>query len=152
MTKRFTDRLMAVDHRIIYVILAIAVFAPLLLPDLILPVTITDPVRNLFEEVEKLSPGDRIFLSMDFDPTLDPEMSPMAQVFLKHCYRKGVRVTAMTLWPQGVTLGFENMLAASKQKYRERVLTTDGAERIVDRELEAREYENWVFLGAQPGG
>lgn len=143
------EKLMAVDPRIIYAFMAAAVVVPMLLPELILPVIVTDPVRSLYEEVEKLPEGSRIFVTMDFEPTHDPEMSPITVAFLEHCFRKKLQVTGMTLWPQGVTLGYENMKKASRHAYRE---VADGEDRVQEVEVDAREYVNWVFLGAQPGG
>lgn len=143
------EKIMAVDPRIIYAFMAAAVVVPMLMPELILPVIVTDPVRSLYEEVEKLPEGSRIFVTMDFEPTHDPEMSPVAVAFLEHCFRKKLQVTGMTLWPQGVTLGYENMKKASRHTYREVV---EGEDRVREVEVDAREYVNWVFLGAQPGG
>ena len=148
-TSTIWRKLTAVDPRFIYLIMAAAVVTPMLMPDLILPVTVTDPVRNLFQEVEKLPEGSRIFVTMDFEPTHDPEMSPIAVAFLEHCFRKKLKVTGMTLWPQGVTLGYENMQKAARHTYRE---AAGGEEGIREVKVAAIEYEDWVFLGAQPGG
>jgi len=144
----FMDKLMRIDQRVIYVLMAASVVVPMLAPDFILPVIVTEPVKNLYEQVESLPEGSRVFVTMDFDPSLDPEMTPMAIAFLKHCFRRNLEVTGMSLFPQGVTLGYENMEAAARHTYNE--ASPEGGIREV--KVVAKEYENWVFLGAQPGG
>ena len=152
-------RLRSLDHRVIYVLMGLAAVVPPLIPGFVLPVTITGPVRQVFEAVEELPPGSPVFVSMDFDPSLDPEMTPMAVTFLEHCFRRRLRVTGMTLWPQGVTLGAENMRRAARQTYREAATPPSGtraagaaAARAREVSVQAREFVDWVFLGAQPGG
>lgn len=144
----FMDRLMNIDNRVIYVVMAAAVVVPMLIPDFIMPITVTEPVRDLYDQVESLPPGSRVFVTMDFDPAVDPEMTPMAIAFMKHCFRRDLEVTGMSLFPQGVTLGYENMRAAAKHTFNE--ISPEGG--ISEVKVEAKELENWVFLGAQPGG
>lgn len=155
-----TEKISRTDPRAIYVLVALGVVVPMLFPQFILPVNVTTPVQSLFDEVDKLPEGSPVFLSLDFDPASDPEMSPIAIAFLKHCFRKKLEVTGMTLWPQGVTLAYENMRKASRHGYREIVRDGDGNPVRGDsgepevrwKEVDAREYRDWVFLGAQPGG
>ena len=147
--KRLARKLIALDSWIIYGVMILAVVVPMLMPELILPVTVTDPVRDLFDAVDRLPEGSRIFVTMDFEPSQEAEMTPIALAVLKHCFRKNLEVTGMTLWPQGVTLGYENMKRAAKHAYR---VKDPGSGAVKDVIVDAKEYENWVFLGAQPGG
>ncbi len=157
---RLLEKISAVDPRVIYILVALGVMIPMLFPQLVLPVNVTGPVRSIFDEVDRLPEGSPVFVSLDFDPASDPEMSPMAIAFLQHCFRKKLKVTGMTLWPQGVTLAYENMRTAARHSYREIVrdaegkplLDADGESVVRDVEVDAREYRDWVFLGAQPGG
>lgn len=159
-SRSWLDRLLNVDPRVIYVVIGLAAVVPLLAPDFVLPVTVTEPVRNVYEAVEKLPPGSRVFVAMDFDPSLDPEMTPMTVAFLRHCFRRKLKVTGMTLWPQGVTLGLQNLQRAARHRYREVVRgpggeparAADGSYAYRETEVRAREREDWVYLGAQPGG
>jgi len=133
------NKLMNLDQRVIYLILATAVILPMLFDDVKLPITVTKPVQDFYDQVENLPDNSPVFITMDFDPASSPELTPMTLAILKHCFKKGHKVVGMTLWPQGVTLGYENMNLASEQlnhKYGNQV----------------REYRDWVFLGAQPGG
>ena len=160
MKQRVTDRLIHVDHRIIYLVMALAAVVPMLIPGFVLPVTVTEPVRNVYEAVESLPAGSHVFVALDFDPSLDPEMTPMAVAFLQHCFRRKLRVTGMTLWHQGVTLGYENMKKAARHTYRVAVTRADGTvehdargnPRFREVEVAAREHVDWVYLGTQPGG
>lgn len=54
-----------------------------------------------FDEVERLSPGDPVLLSFDYDPASEGELQPMATAFVKHCAAKGLKMYFMALWPVG---------------------------------------------------
>jgi len=152
MVVNFLMKLMRIDQRALYALMALAVVVPMLFTGFILPVTVTAPVKNLFDQVERLPEGSRVFVTMDYEPSQDPEMTPIATAFLKHCFRRNLQVTGMTLRPQGVTLAYETMKAASKQTFREIVKGDRGGTAVREKEVHAREYEKWVFLGTQPGG
>ncbi|MBN2489328.1 MAG: hypothetical protein JXQ29_00565 [Planctomycetes bacterium] len=154
-SRRWLDRMLNVESRVVYGIMGLAALVPLLIPGFVLPVTVTAPVRRVYDAVEALAPGAPVFVVMDFDPSVDPEMTPMAVAFLEHCFRRRLRVTGMTLWPQGVTLGLENMRRAARHTYREALADAGGGDgAVLGREVEvaAREGEDWVYLGTQPGG
>src|SRR5262245_46458065 len=57
--------------------------------------------RAVFDEVEKLQPGDRVLLSFDFDPSSAGELMPMATAFTSHVARRGAKIYFMSLWPVG---------------------------------------------------
>jgi hypothetical protein len=54
-----------------------------------------------FNEIERLSPGDPVLLSFDYDPAGEGELSPMATAFVRHCAEKRLRMYFMALWPVG---------------------------------------------------
>jgi len=57
--------------------------------------------RATFDEVDRLSPGDPVLLSFDYDPASEGELQPMATAFVKHCAEKKLKMYFMALWPVG---------------------------------------------------
>lgn len=94
------ERLLNIDRRIIYVVLAVVVAIPLVRP-IGLPFGITAQTKKAFDAVEKLSPGDVAVFDFGYDPGGAAEVHPQAQAFFSHCMQKGVRVIAFSLNQQG---------------------------------------------------
>ena len=97
-------RLLAIDRRIIFLLVAAGVILPLLHP-LNLPVTVTPRVKAAFEAIDALPAGSRVLISMDFEPDIMAELMPMSVAVMRHCFRKHLQVIAMTLYPAGTGLG-----------------------------------------------
>jgi hypothetical protein len=76
------------------------VAGPIIVP-IGLPITTTASTRNAFEFVERLQPGDVVWLSFDYGPSSAPENDPMAEGFLRQCLMKKVRVVVTALYPLG---------------------------------------------------
>jgi len=94
------ERLLRIDRRWIYLLIAAAVSVPLFLR-VEQRVTVTPEARGIFDPLERLSPGSRVLLACDYDPGTAPELQPMAVTFLKQALSRGLRVIIMGLWPQG---------------------------------------------------
>jgi len=60
--------------------------------------------RSVFDEIEKLNPGDPVLLSFDFDPASSGELMPMATAFVKHTAEKKLKLYFMALWPVGAQM------------------------------------------------
>jgi len=106
-------KLLAVDRRIIFLLVGAGVVLPLLLP-INLPVTVTPRVQAAFDAIDALPPGSRVLLSMDYEPDIMAELMPMSIAVLRHCFRKHLRVVAMTLYPAGTGLGEHALNVASR--------------------------------------
>jgi hypothetical protein len=107
---RFLDWALRLDRRWIYLLVAISVITPIVVP-IGLPVTTTLSTRNAFEYVEGLRPGDVVWLSFDYGPSSAPENDPMAEAFLRQCFLKKVRLIVAALYPLG-GLGLANNVLA----------------------------------------
>ena len=70
----WTDRLQRFDRRWIFLLVWILVMIPLVFP-LRLPLAVSPPVKQYYEEIEKLQEGDVVLLSADFDPASAPSWS-----------------------------------------------------------------------------
>ena len=134
------DRLLAIDRRWIFLFVLLAVTIPILLP-LGLPVVTTGSTRAAFEYIESLKPGDVVWLSFDYGPSSAPENDPMAEGFLRHCFKKDLRVVVCALYPLG-GLGLANSsLAIVAKEFPNKKYGTDyvnlgykdGAEAVMRR-------------------
>lgn len=97
----FLERLSRIPRQIIYLIMAIAIITPLVVP-LGIPINIMPQTKKLFDAIENLSPGSNpVLISCDFDPQSMPELYPMLEALLNHCFAKNIKVMIMALWPQG---------------------------------------------------
>jgi hypothetical protein len=93
-------KLLYIDRRIIYLVVAIGALIPIITP-IGLPVVPTKPVMALFDAVEKMGPEDIVLVSFDYGPSSEPELNPMADAILRHLFIKKVKVVVMALFPLG---------------------------------------------------
>jgi hypothetical protein len=100
------DRLLRIDRRIIFLLVALSVTIPILIP-LGLPVSTTVPTQMAFDFIETLQPGDVVWLSFDYGPSSAPENDPMADGFMRHALSKDLKVVVCALYPLG-GLGLAN--------------------------------------------
>ncbi|MBM3287424.1 MAG: hypothetical protein FJY88_08765 [Candidatus Eisenbacteria bacterium] len=114
-TGRFQDILVNLDRRIIFLAIAAAVAFPILLP-LNLPIQVSNEARAYFEEIERLSSGEVILLSLDYEPDTMAELDPMTLATLRHAFRKDLRVVAMTTYAGGVGI-VERILGEASREY-----------------------------------
>ncbi len=126
----FDEILMNVDRRIIFLVIALAVAVPLIFP-LNMPVGSSPEAEAYFGQIEMLAPGDEIIFSFDYEPDTMAELDPMSYATLRHAFRKGLQVIALTNYPGGPGIV-------------ERVLGETAAEY-------GQEYgTDYVFLGYNP--
>jgi hypothetical protein len=94
------EKLLYIDRRIIYLLVAIGALIPIITP-IGLPVVPTEPVQGLFDKLESLEPGDAVIISFDYGPSSEPELNPMAASILRHCFTRDIRVMVMAIFPLG---------------------------------------------------
>ena len=128
----FSERMLKIDRRIIFMVIGLCTLLPLLNP-VGLPIKISPEVRNVYEYIESLPERSVFLLSIDFDPASKPELHPQAIALLRHAFRKNLRVVAMTLWVSGTGMADQLLKQVSSEMGRE----------------PGRDY---VFLGWSPGG
>jgi len=125
------EKMMSIDRRILFLLIALSVIIPLLKP-LLLPVNVTKEARNLYEFIDKLKPGDVVLLSLDYDPSTMAECHPMALGILRHCFSKGIKVIVTSLArPEGLGTA-EMVLTQAVEEYNK------------------KNGEDYVFLGYKP--
>jgi len=100
MDMKFFDRLLAIDRRIIFLFVIIAVTLPLF-SKATLHIEVSPMVKAVYDAVDNLPPGSKVLVSFDYDPASAPELQPMALSFFRHCFSKDLKVVIIGLWPQG---------------------------------------------------
>ena len=66
----------SVDRRWIFLIIALVVIVPLLIP-VGLPIRPTDTTKNVYDAIEALPTGSKVLLSIEYSPSTRPEIHPM---------------------------------------------------------------------------
>lgn len=125
------SRLLRLDRRLIFVLIALATAGPLLFP-VNLPISVSPRVRAAFDTVDKLPAGSYVLMSLDYEPDIMAELQPMAKAVLRHCFRKGIKPVVLTLYPAAPGLLEEALRTTSE---------AEGKQRNVD----------FVFLGYKSG-
>ncbi len=93
----FWQKLEKLDRRIIYAIITIAVVLPFFFR-LGLPIKPSPEVSAIYNYIDKLKPTDIVFISGDYDPQVDAELSPMYEAILHHCFQKNVKVVVANVF------------------------------------------------------
>ena len=124
------DKAKSIDRRIIFILMFLGVAVPLLMK-IGLPVSVTQNVRNVYNYIETLQPGDIVLVSYDHDTGTLPEMVPMSDAILRHLFSRNIRVVGMALRAEGNGIGRQNI-------------------RRIAAEYHKREGIDYVFLGFRP--
>src|SRR3972149_6756223 len=109
----FWQKLLAVDRRVIFALVAVAVIIPFFL-SFPIKITVSPPVQAVYDDIEKLPPGSLVMISCDYDPPSSPELQPMTETMLKHFFMKDLKVIILGLWPPGpmqANVALERVLA-----------------------------------------
>ncbi len=108
------EKFLHIDRRYIFILVAVGVIVPLLFP-LGLAVTTSPPVERVYNEIESLKPGTPVLVSVDYDPSTEPELSPMTVAVLRHCFARDLPVIITVLHPGGPGLALEISDRISKE-------------------------------------
>jgi hypothetical protein len=133
MATHWAQKLLLVDRRIIFLLVFLGAIIPIIRP-IGLAVQVSPPVQAIFDRIEEMNAGDVIILSFDYGPSDGPELDPMANSIMRHCYKRGIKIVGVSLFPLG---GVEMAIARTRQ------LTVD---------LGAQDHVDWVNLGYKDGG
>jgi hypothetical protein len=100
------EQLQALDRRWIYLVLAIAIVMPLIIPFNSRTYT-TKPTEDLYKMIDSFAAGDvseaqfiekdrAVLLSFSHDASTMPELFPMELAILRHCFERNIKVFTMT--------------------------------------------------------
>ncbi|NLF24814.1 MAG: hypothetical protein GX589_04055, partial [Deltaproteobacteria bacterium] len=129
-----------IDRRVIYLLLLLALGAPLLLRYSVKPARMASAER-LFKVVEetKFGPNDIAFIAMDLGPSTKAENGPQAEVIIEHLMRRRIKFAVFSIYYQS-----EPFLESIPMGVAERLM----------KEMVGQVWEygkDWVNLGYRPG-
>jgi len=110
----FYEKMMTLDRRWVYLCVGIAVAVPLFVPFTV-PVSVTPEVRSVYDFVESLKEGDRLFIAIDYDPTVMAELQPMSLTIMRQCFAKGVKLIISALHQNGPGMAEQLVSLVSKE-------------------------------------
>lgn len=108
-------KLLYVDRRVLFLIIAICVTVPLL-TGARMKMSVTPPVQGLYDAIEKLEPGSCVWLAADYDPGSMPELYPMDVALVDHLMSRDIKIISASLWSPGAPLS-QRVLELVGSKY-----------------------------------
>jgi len=86
-------KLQAIDRRWIYLMVALAISIPLMIP-FNSKVRITEPAENVYKMIDSFSgkSNKAILMCIDHDASTSPELMPMEVSILRHCFERNIKV------------------------------------------------------------
>lgn len=88
--------------------MAISVIIPLIIK-LGLPLRVTAEVQIVYDFIDNLPNGSAVIFSFDHDTATLPEMIPLAESLLRHCFSRDMRVFGLALLAEGAAIGDDNI-------------------------------------------
>lgn len=111
----WSDRVLSLDRRWIYLLLGLAVLIPAVFTFQV-PTGISAEVREVYDFIEKLQPGDNVFIAIDYDPSTLAELHPMAEAILRQSFQRGARVIVTALSQFGPSMAEELISRVAKEE------------------------------------
>ena len=101
----FFERLQKLDRRWIYIVVALAIIIPLMLPYNSDNVT-SPPTENVYQMVDSFAGREdrAILMSFYHDASTMPELYPMQIAILRHCFERNVKVFFLSFLPTGAPI------------------------------------------------
>ena len=103
-------------RQLIFVLIALSVAIPLVIK-LGLPHEVTSEVMQVYDEISQLDSGAVVLISFDHEASSLPEVKPMAQAILRHCFERKLKVVGLALLAEGTAIG-EQILRQTAGEYR----------------------------------
>jgi hypothetical protein len=99
------ERMQKLDRRWIYIVVALAIIIPLMIPYNSDNVT-TPPTENLYQMIDSFAGREdrAILMSFYHDAATMPELFPMEVAILRHAFERNVKVFTLTWFPAGAPI------------------------------------------------
>jgi hypothetical protein len=98
--KNFLERMMGIDRRVIFILIFIALSIPMFI-SIDMKILTSPEVEMLVDTMAKLPDGSKVMVSLDYDPSSEPELQPMAETFFIYAMKRKFKIICIGLWPQG---------------------------------------------------
>ncbi len=146
-------KLKNLDRRWVYLCVALSVILPMIFK-YELEMKPSTAVKGIYDKIESLPEGSRVFLSFDFDPAAEPELGPGAIAIFVHMFRRNIKPVIGCNWPLGSQLA-EDCLKKAKiiheQNYNNATLRKEG-KISKSSKFKLEPGIDYVNLGYKPGG
>ncbi len=115
--KNFFEKMQALDRRYIYIVVALAIIIPLLIP-YNSKTYVTEPTENLYKKIDSYAgKEDRaILLCFSHDASTMAELFPMEVAILRHCFERKVKVFTICFMPAAKPL-MDYAINTAKEDY-----------------------------------
>lgn len=104
----------AATRHLIFLIIFLAVAVPLLF-NLDLKHGASPETLQAFANIDSLPPGANVMISFDFEASALPEVGPLAQAMINHCFNKDLHIIGLSLFAEGTALGEQMLRRAAKE-------------------------------------
>lgn len=91
---KILGKIQDIDRRIVYLVVFLSILLPFLPGFGFLQVdfSVKPETEAIFKTIEDLEEGDAVFFDFSFDPAVKAELLPFTKAFIKHCFRKKVKL------------------------------------------------------------
>lgn len=96
----FFEKMMALDRRWVFLMLAVVCVIAYSM-SFEVPVKPTPEVKSIYHFIDSLRPGQIVFVGIDYEPSNQAELHPMAYALIEQCFRKNLRVIMTALSANG---------------------------------------------------
>jgi hypothetical protein len=118
------------SRRWVFALMGVGVIAALIIkPGL--PLRITSDTRDVFATIESLDSTNVVMISFDHEASSLPEVRPLAQAVVDHCFRRKIPVVGLALFSEGTAAGYSLLVERSQ-------------------EFDRAYGTGWVYLGFRP--
>jgi hypothetical protein len=129
---KILENLTKINRRYIFLMVAVAVIVPLIIP-MNLPTLPGKYTIKLYDFIDKIPPQSQpVVIAADYSPSMMPELQPMLESLIRHCFAKKIRVIVLTLDPNGAAL-------------------SEAALKKIAPEYDVKYGQDYAFLGFKPG-
>ncbi len=99
------ERMQKLDRRWIYIVVALAIIIPLMIPYNSDNLT-SPPTENVYQMVDSFAGREdrAILMSFNHDAATMPELFPMEVAILRHCFERNIKVFTLTWYAAGAPL------------------------------------------------
>lgn len=113
----FFDKMQKVDRRIIYLIVALSIIIPLVIP-FNSPTFTSEPTENIYRKIDSFAgdPSKAVLMSFFHDASTMPELFPMEVSVLRHCFERNIKVFTICWTPSAAPL-VDYAINTAKENY-----------------------------------
>jgi len=110
----FIKKMMNIDRRYLYIVIALVVIIPLVLKPKF-PVIPSRPVKSAYDFIDSLPEGSNVLVSIDYDAASMPEMQPFYEALLRQLFRKKLHPVVIVQWQLGAPLGTRGLAKIAQE-------------------------------------